>query len=76
MCTQANKLDDGPSNSFLTFFTCLQCSDNGFGGGNVSRDVLYERGGKVNLIIPSAIKIVSEVMNVYCSGMTSFKSLI
>ena len=47
---QANELDGWPSNSFLTLLICLQCSDNDFGGGDVSRDVLYEPGGKVNLI--------------------------
>ena len=47
---QANKLDGCPSNSFLTFLVCLPYSDNGFGGGDVSRDVLYELGGKVDLI--------------------------
>ena len=39
-----------PSNSFLALLNCLQFSDNDFGGGDVSRDVLYEPGGKVNLI--------------------------
>ena len=29
---------------------CFQCSDNDFGGGDVSRDVLCEPGHKVNLI--------------------------
>ena len=29
---------------------CFQCSDNDFGGGDVSRDVLCELGRKVNLI--------------------------
>ena len=47
---QANELDGWPSNSFLTLLICLQCSDNDFGGGDVSRDVLYEPGGRVNLI--------------------------
>ena len=47
---EANKLDGWPSNSFLTLLICLQCSDNDFGGGDVSRDVLYEPGGKVDLI--------------------------
>ena len=71
---QDNKLDGCPSNLFLCLLICLQCSDNDFGGGCVSRDVLYEPGGKVDLIsvvfsrslsrIPSAIKIVLEAMNV------------
>ena len=47
---QVNKLDGWPSNLFLTLLICLQCSDNDFGGGDVSRDVFYEPGGKVNLI--------------------------
>ena len=29
---------------------CLQCSDNNLGGGDVSRNVLYEPEGKVGLI--------------------------
>ena len=41
----ANKLDGCPSKSILTFFICLQCSDNDIGEGDVSRDVLYEPGG-------------------------------
>ena len=36
--------------SFLTILICLQCNDNNFGGGDVSRDVLYEPGGMVGLI--------------------------
>ena len=69
---QANRLDGYPANSFLTLLICLQCSDNDF-GGDVSSDVLYEPGGKVDLIrvvfsrclpsIPSAIKIVLEAIN-------------
>ena len=69
-----NKLDSRPSNSFLTLLICLQRSDNGFGGGDVSRDVLYDPGGKVDLIrvvfsrclsgIPSAIKRILETINV------------
>ena len=47
---QANKLDGYQSNSFLTFFDLFKCSDNDFRGGDVSRDVLYEPGGKVDLI--------------------------
>ena len=47
---QANKLDGCPSNSFLTLLICLHGSDNGFAGGYVSRDVLYEPGGMVDLI--------------------------
>ena len=70
---RVNKLDGCPSNSFLTLLICLQCSDNDLGGGNVSRDVLYEPGGKVDMItvvfsrylscMPSKIKIVLEEMN-------------
>ena len=47
---QASKPDGCPSNSFLTLLICLQCSDNDFGGGDVSRDVFYEAGAKVDLI--------------------------
>ena len=71
---QANKLDGCPSNSFLILLICLQCSDNNFGGGDVSGDVLYEPGGNVDQInvvfsrylsgIPRTIKIVLEAMNV------------
>ena len=71
---QVNKLDGYPSNSFLTLLICLQFSDNDIRGGDVSRDVLDEPGGKVDLIsiifsrylscIPSAIKIVLSAMKV------------
>ena len=47
---ESNKLDSFPSSSFLTFLICLQCSDNDIGEGDLSRDVLYEPGGKVDLI--------------------------
>ena len=60
--------------TFLTLLLCLQCSDNDFGGGDVSRHVLYKPGGKADLIsvvfsrclssIPSAIKKILEVINV------------
>ena len=83
---QVNKLDGCPSNSFLTLLIYLQCSDNDLGGGDVSIHVLYEREGRVVLIIIvfsiqlsgilSAIKIVLEAINVQCSGMTILKSLI
>ena len=83
---QVSKLDGCPSNSFLTFLICLQCSHNDLGGGDVSRDVLYEPECRVVLIsivfsiqlsgILSAIKIVLEAINVQCSGMTILKSLI
>ena len=82
----ANKLDDCPSNSFLTLLICLKYSGSDIGGGDVSRDVLYEPGSKVDLIIivfsrylsciPSAIKIVLSVMNVQSFGITSLRSLI
>ena len=39
---QAIRLDGWSSNSFLTLLICSQCSDNDFGGGVVTRDVLYE----------------------------------
>ena len=71
---RANKLDGFPFNSFLSLLICLQWSDNDFGGDDVSMDVLYEPGVKVDLIsvvfsielsgIPSEIKIVLETMNV------------
>ena len=70
----SQQLDGCPSNSFLTLLICLQCSDKDIGGGDVSRDVLYEPGGKVDLInvvfsrysccISSAIKILLKAMNV------------
>ena len=47
---RANKLDGCPSNSFLTLLICLQCSDNDIGGGDVSKDVLYEPGNSLDLI--------------------------
>ena len=46
----ANKLDGCPSNSFLTLLIYLQCSDNDIGGGDVSRDVLYDPGNSLDLI--------------------------
>ena len=49
-CMEASKLDGWPSSSFLTFLICLQGSDNDFGGGDVSRDVLYAPEDKVDLI--------------------------
>ena len=71
---QVNKLDGYSSNSFLILLICLQFSDNDIRGGDVSRDVLDEPGGKVDLIsivfsrylscIPSAIKIVLSAMKV------------
>ena len=45
---EANKLDGWPANLFLTLLICLQYSDNNFGGGDVSRDVLYDPEGKVD----------------------------
>ena len=47
---QASQLDGCPSNSFLTLLICLQYSDNDIERGDVSRDILYEPGGKVDLI--------------------------
>ena len=44
---QANKRDGCPSNSFLTLFICLQCSDNDIERGDVSRDALYEPVAKL-----------------------------
>ena len=70
---QANRLDGCPFNSFFTLLICLQCSDNDFGGGDVSRDVLYEPGGRTDLLsvvfsryllsIPSAINRVLQAIN-------------
>ena len=34
----------------LILLICLQCSDNDFARGDVSRDVLYGPRGKVDLI--------------------------
>ena len=47
---QSSKLDGWPANSFLTFLICLQCSDNDLGGGDVSKDVFYKPGGRVDLL--------------------------
>ena len=47
---QVNKLDGWLSSSFLILLICLQCSDNDNGRVDVSRDVMYEPGGKGNLI--------------------------
>ena len=47
---RAQKLDGWPSSSLLTFLICLQCNDNNIGGGDISRDVLYEPGVKADLI--------------------------
>ena len=65
------------------FWLWLQCSDSDLRGG--SRDVLYEPGGKVDLIsavfsrylsgMPNTIKIVLSAKNVSCFGINSFKSL-
>ena len=44
---RANKLDGCPSNSFLTFLICLQCSEKIL--GRRSRDILYDPGGKTDL---------------------------
>ena len=49
-CIRANKLDRCPSNSFLTLLICLKCSDNDTGGGDISRDILYEPGNSLHLI--------------------------
>ena len=49
-CIRANRLDRCPSNSFLTLLICLQCSNNNFGGGDVSGSILYDPGGRVDLI--------------------------
>ena len=47
---RAKNLDCSSSNLFLILLICFQCSDNDIGGGNVSRDDLYELGRKVDLI--------------------------
>ena len=70
----ASKLGGCPSTSVLTPLICFHYSDNDFGGGDVSRDVLYEPGGRVDLIsvvfsiylssIPSAIKKIIDAINV------------
>ena len=54
---EANKFDGWSSNSLLTLLIRLQCSDNDFGGGDVSSDVLYGPGGKVDLIRHSHFKM-------------------
>ena len=45
-----NKFEGQQQQTFSNLLTCLQCSDNDFGVGDVSTDVFYEPGGKVNLI--------------------------
>ena len=70
----ANKLYGRPFTSVLTLLICFQYSDNDFRGGDVSRDVLYVPGGRVDLIrvvfsiylssIPSAIKKIIDAINV------------
>ena len=47
---QANRLAGWPSTSFLTLLITLQCSDNDFGGGDASRDFLYEPRARVYLL--------------------------
>ena len=47
---RASKLDGYSSSLYLTLLICLQCSDNDIGEGDVSRNVLYEPRGKVDLI--------------------------
>ena len=56
-CLRANELNGCPSNSFLTLLTCLQCSDNDFVRRDVSRDVLYEPGAKVDLISVDSCRV-------------------
>ena len=46
---QANSFDGCQSTLFLTLLICLQFSDNDFWVGDVSRDILYEAGGKVEM---------------------------
>ena len=62
------------TNLILTLLICFQYSDNDFGRGEVSRDVLYEPGGRADVIrvvfsrylssIPSAIKKIIDAINV------------
>ena len=47
---RANKLHARTSNSLLILLICLQGSDNDIGGGDVSRDVLYEPGNSLGMI--------------------------
>ena len=47
---ETHRFDDCSSSSFLTLLICLQCSENDFGGADVSRDVLYEPGVNFDLI--------------------------
>ena len=60
---RAKKLDGCPSNSFLILLICLQCSDNDFGGGDVSSNVLYEPGGQGWLDLGSLFKMFVEYTN-------------
>ena len=47
---QSNMFDGYPFALFLTLLICIQCSGNYFGGGDVSRDVSYAPGAKVDLL--------------------------
>ena len=62
---KASKLDGCPSNSFLTLVICLQCSDNNFGGGDVSSNVLYVPGCRVDLI---CVEVMYQAMFCMCQG--------
>ena len=49
-CMHANSFDGFPSNSVLTLLICLQCSDNNFGGRDVSKEVLHASRGRIDLL--------------------------
>ena len=47
---QANRLDGCPSSFSITLLICLRCSDNDFGVNDLSREVLYYPGGRIDLL--------------------------
>ena len=73
---QVIRLDGRPSNSLLTLFICLQCSDNSIGGGDVSRDVLYELGGKVDLICVVFSRCLSSIPSVIKNSIGGHKHVV
>ena len=48
-----------PFNSFLTLLVCLQCSDNDFGGGVVTKDVFYEPEKITKYLMLTFVRILS-----------------
>ena len=70
-CIQANMVNGCLSTSFSTLLIYLQCSDNDFGGGDVSRNVSYmlTYGILVNLLnvffstyLPSMLSTTNSIL--------------